>query len=95
MNACASPATPSSSFASARAAIARLQPYLSLPLRIFQKSFLKSSFDTAGRTFVFVSIIDTASMSSFIAKILYAVSFEASGESVHPVCSIQLDIKSY
>jgi hypothetical protein len=41
----------------------------------------------------FVSIIYTASMSFFIANILYAVFFVASGESVHPVCSIQLDIK--
>ena len=41
----------------------------------------------------FVSIVYTASMSFFIANSLYAVFFVASGESVHPVCSIQLDIK--
>jgi hypothetical protein len=35
--------------------------------------------------FPFVSIIYTASMSSFIANILYVVFFAASGESIHPV----------
>src|SRR5215211_6984760 len=63
----ASPKTSFSSFATARAATARLPPYLS-PFRVTPNAFLKDSLDLAARTFPCISIIDIASISSLVDK---------------------------